>query len=191
MTRLRYTDLDHVVVTARARGFDNKLHAFIRLTNTDGEFHWRLFTPQTAKQRAAYEQQRHIIDEQLRKQVDGEGGADLNNTDRYAWHREESERIHRALSPSSGDVGNNDVLGTARVDLGDGVTPHGSTLAVVLEALHAHHQSNVDRDDLKVVLSQLGSRITNFTTLPEQQRELARAALYSQIVARCSTLERG
>ena len=80
------------------------------------------------------------------------------------------------------------VLGSPRVDLGEGVNPVGFTLAVVLEALHRDGRRQLDLGDLKVVLSQLGSRITALDTLADEQRRHAEPALYSEIVRRCTTV---
>jgi len=74
------------------------------------------------------------------------------------------------------------------VDLGEGVTPLGFTLAVVLEALHRDGRRGVDLGDLKVVLSQLGSRITALDTLSDEQRRHAQPALYSEILKRCTKI---
>jgi hypothetical protein len=178
---LRYDHLDHVVVTTRGRNGPQKLHTFIR-----GEHNWRLFTPPTDKQRQRYEQVSTQFDNKTAAPDKVDAGTWTDED--AAAYMEKKQKIHRAFWPSSGDVHHFDPLAEARVDLGDGVTPQGSTLAVILEALYGAGRSEVDRDDLKVVLSQLGSRITQLHTLSEEQQAQARAALHAQIVARCTTL---
>lgn len=175
---LRYTDVDHVVITTAGRQGKTKLHAFIRVAAG----HWKLFTPPSPKQRRRYEQTRNQFEAKHRAEIEHAQTTGLwdKTSDSYI---DGSARIHRAFWPSSGDVHHFDSLGAARVDLGAGVTPQGSTLAVILEAVHGAGQTEVDRDGLKVVLSRLGSRITQLAKLPDEQRQQARNALYSQIVA--------
>lgn len=85
------------------------------------------------------------------------------------------------------DYGN--YLSDRPVNLGEGVTPHGNTLAVVLDALRAHGRAEVDLGDLKVVLSQLGARITQLDALTDVEQRIAAEELVSdQIVARCTKL---
>lgn len=79
-------------------------------------------------------------------------------------------------------------LGADHVNLGDGLTPQGTNLAVVLEALRHHGRHRVDRDDLKVVFSQIGSQIVRVGDLTDAQREHALLALYTEIVRRCTTV---
>lgn len=75
-----------------------------------------------------------------------------------------------------------------RVDLGEGVTPEGSTLVVILDALRSAGRNAVDRDDVKLVLSQLGSRVAQLGTLTEEQRRHAEPALHAEILRRCTTV---
>ncbi|MCB0942699.1 MAG: hypothetical protein KDB72_20950 [Mycobacterium sp.] len=77
-------------------------------------------------------------------------------------------------------------LSPARVELGNGVSPRGDTLAVILDALRSDGRDEVDRDDVKVVLSQLGRQIVELGNLDEQKRRLAEPALYAEIVRRCA-----
>lgn len=79
-----------------------------------------------------------------------------------------------------------EVLETGRINLGGGCDPTGLTLAVVLNALRSGGRIEVDLADLKVVFSQLGSRITKLDGLPETQRRHAEAALYTEILRRCT-----
>ncbi len=79
-------------------------------------------------------------------------------------------------------------LSAERVDLGDGVTPQGLTLKVVLEALRSDNRHKLDLDDLKAVLSQLGSRITALPELSDEQRQHAVPALFNLILQRCTSI---
>lgn len=176
---LRYDNLDHVVVTTTGRNGSQKLHAFVRMR----ENKWRLFTPPSAKQLQRYNQLLEQMPNPADRVVEGTWSDD--DQQEYAARR---ERMHDAYWPSSGDVHFRDELGEARVDLGDGVTPQGSTLSVILEALYRAGRTEVDRDDLKVVLSQLGSRITQLDKLSDEQQRQAQGALHAQIVGRCTTL---
>jgi hypothetical protein len=74
------------------------------------------------------------------------------------------------------------------VFLADGVNPAAATLAVVLSALHSDGRNQVDLGDVKVVLSQLGSRIRQLNALDGTQRRHAQQALCVQILRRCTTL---
>jgi hypothetical protein len=123
------------------------------------------------------------------------------------WHimtppsRRQIPALSRALHPSvlargatpppdpQRGIGNprmGDVLDSRRIDLGARLTARGDTLAVVLDALRESHRREVDREDLKHVLSQLGSRITQLQALAPEQRRHAEPALYSEIVRRCT-----
>lgn len=84
-------------------------------------------------------------------------------------------------------LGYGEYLSDRPVNLGEGVAPHGDTLAVVFDALRSDGRSEVDLADLKVVLSQLGSRITHLDTLTDDdQRHAAEVLVYAQVVARCT-----
>lgn len=184
-----YRSYEHVVVTTRGRHGTEKLHAFVRLSGPEASPVWKLLTPPSRKQRTRYDQlRRQLIDTTDPTTRVGDGTWTDDDADDLIARQ---KRIHRALLPSSGEVDAYDSLGAARLDLGAGVTPQGSTLAVILDALHAAGRTTLDRDDLKVVLSQLGSRITHLHTLPDEQRRHAQPALYSQIVARCTTVTDG
>jgi hypothetical protein len=76
------------------------------------------------------------------------------------------------------------------VDLANGVNLKAAALRIILDALVSagHHQ--ISLEDLKVVLSQLGSRITQIDTLPIDARRLAEPALYNTILARCTSVVR-
>ena len=73
--------------------------------------------------------------------------------------------------------------------LADGVDVAAAVLAVILDALasQAHHQ--IDLADIKVIVSQLGSHITRLDALAAEQRRHAEAALYTEILRRCTTVE--
>lgn len=59
---------------------------------------------------------------------------------------------------------------------------------VIFNAIRNAGRVTVDIDDIKLVLSQLGSEIVKLRKLPGDQRQHAEAALYSAIIERCSTL---
>jgi hypothetical protein len=72
------------------------------------------------------------------------------------------------------------------VHLADGVDPSASALAVILNAVRSGRRREVDLHDVKVVLSQLGSRITRLEQLPADTRGHAEQALYTEILDRCT-----
>jgi hypothetical protein len=101
--------------------------------------------------------------------------------DRYA--AASKQRLH---SPNPEP---NDPLGAAKtVHLEDGFDPPASVLAFILDALHSDKRHDVDLDDIKVVVSQLGSKITKLSSLDDEQRRHAEPALYAEILRRCTTL---
>ncbi len=74
------------------------------------------------------------------------------------------------------------------VHLADGVDLPATTLAVILEALASRARHQIDLVDVKRIVSQLGSRIAQLNTLPVEKRRLAEPALYTEILARCTTI---
>ena len=72
------------------------------------------------------------------------------------------------------------------VHLADGVDVAASALTVILEARVSQGRHQVDLADIKVVVSQLGSRLAALDTLTAEQRQLAEPALYAEIVRRCT-----
>jgi hypothetical protein len=74
------------------------------------------------------------------------------------------------------------------VPLADGVDLPATTLAVILEALASRARHQIDLADVKLIVSQLGSRIAQLDTLSVEQRRLAEPALYTAILARCTTI---
>jgi hypothetical protein len=165
-TRVRYTDLTHVVVNAAGRHGKTKLHTFVWAPDT-GE--WRLFTPQTSRQRAQYTQARQQLTAAW-------------ESDNRMPTAQEIDKLHAEWMPAAGDTRYGDALGAALVDLGEGVTPRGSTLAVIFDALRNSQRSEVDRDAIKVALSKFGGRITGLAELPDELRETAQSLLHEQIV---------
>jgi hypothetical protein len=59
---------------------------------------------------------------------------------------------------------------------------------VIFDALRSAERRTVDIDDLKRVVSQLGSRIKQLPALSAKERRLAEPALYTKIVQLCTTL---
>ncbi len=166
-----------ITVSVASRHGRTQLHTFIRLPDhipRDGfNAGWGQATPRSHRQRAQFDR-------------------DQRRLNALAAHHPE----HDWLAPAAADfrpaprqkTHPDAVLGSPRVDLGEGVNPVGFTLAVVLEALHRDGRRQLDLGDLKVVLSQLGSRITALDTLADEQRRHAEPALYSEIVRRCTTV---
>lgn len=72
---------------------------------------------------------------------------------------------------------------TTRVDLGEGVTVSGRVLRVVLNALRQDGRAEVHRDDLKIVFSQMGSRIKHHDAVWGEENA---GALYNDILRRCT-----
>ncbi|MEY8013836.1 hypothetical protein [Mycobacterium servetii] len=73
--------------------------------------------------------------------------------------------------------------------LAEGVDVPIFLLAVILDAAREAKRRSIRVDDLKVVVSQLGSRIIKWTQLNREAQQHARAALYKEIVRRCARLE--
>jgi hypothetical protein len=74
------------------------------------------------------------------------------------------------------------------ISLARGMDISASSLVVILEALVSGSKHQIDLAHIKTIVSQLGSRLTTLTTLDEQTRRLAESALYTEILARCSTM---
>jgi len=168
-------DDDTITVSVASRHGRTKLHTFIRLPNNihrDGfSAGWGRATPRSHRQRAQFDREQRQLTA-------------------LATHHPEHDWLEMAAAdfrPAPRRTNQPDgVLGRQREDLGEGVNPVGFTLAVVLEALHSDGRRGVDLGDLKVVFSQLGSRITALDTLSDEQRQHAESALYSEIVRRCT-----
>jgi hypothetical protein len=79
-----------------------------------------------------------------------------------------------------------DELGDDTFPLADGVDVSAETLTVVLDALRSDERHEVDIDDLRVVVSQHGSRIAKLDGLEDDRRRLAIAALYTKILKCCA-----
>jgi hypothetical protein len=93
-----------------------------------------------------------------------------------------------AQRESSLGLGISEPLSHKPVHLADGVDPPGTTLAIILEALERAERFKVDLDDLKLVLSQLGGRIAQFTSSDVKTQQYAEQPLYTEILARCTTM---
>lgn len=74
------------------------------------------------------------------------------------------------------------------VDLSRGVSVTAPVLTLILEALVSDGRHNIDIASVKVIVSQLGPRLTAFDTLDDGHRRLAEPALYKEVLARCTTL---
>jgi hypothetical protein len=72
------------------------------------------------------------------------------------------------------------------VHLAPGVDVSIEMLTVVLDALHSASRNELDVEDLKVVVSQLGSLINRLDTVDEVHRRHATQALYAEILRRCT-----
>ena len=59
---------------------------------------------------------------------------------------------------------------------------------VIFDAVRNDGRPAVDIDDMKHIVSELGSRISKLSQLPDEQRRLAEPALHSAIIQRCSTV---
>jgi hypothetical protein len=79
--------------------------------------------------------------------------------------------------------------GRSTIPLAPGVDPQARVLATILDALLSGSRHHVDLDDLKVVLSQLGSYITQFCSLAPEQHQDAEPALHAEILRRCATVD--
>lgn len=168
---------DRIVVSVASRHGRTRLHTFARaVTNHPKilpESFWVLATPMSRKQQA---------------QWDAERAAAVKATTGINGMRELIEQARPKPRRDAGSLLYGDVIGSDRIPLGEGVEPVGRNLAVALDALHAAGRSEVDLRDLKVVFSQLGSRIVQFTTLPDDQRGIVESALHSEIVRRCTRI---
>lgn len=76
----------------------------------------------------------------------------------------------------------------ATVAVGSGVSVAAPSLRVVLDALASGGRHRIEVEDLKVILSQLGSRISHVGVLPAAQRRHAERALHTAILSRCTSL---
>jgi hypothetical protein len=74
------------------------------------------------------------------------------------------------------------------VDLTPGFDIPVTALTVVLDALRSDGRRKVDVGDIKLIVSQLGSRITQLGGLDDETRRYAEAALYKEILWRCITI---
>ena len=70
-----------------------------------------------------------------------------------------------------------------------GVQLPATMLAAILDACASAARHYIDIAEIKTIVSQLGSRITQMETLTEEDRRLAEPALYSEILRRCTNVE--
>lgn len=62
-------------------------------------------------------------------------------------------------------------------------------LVAILDACTSEALHQIDIADIKTIVSQLGSRISQIESLTPEQRRLAEPALYTEILRRCTTIE--
>jgi hypothetical protein len=61
-------------------------------------------------------------------------------------------------------------------------------LAIILDALESQARHQIDLADIKMIVSQLGSRIAQLDTLTAEYRRHAEDALYTEILRRCTNV---
>ena len=76
----------------------------------------------------------------------------------------------------------------ASIHLVPGVDVHPAVLSHILNALRNDNRHEIDIDDVKVVVSQLASRIRKLDSLLDDERRRAAAALYVEILKRCTKI---
>jgi hypothetical protein len=74
------------------------------------------------------------------------------------------------------------------VNLAKGVDVAATALVVILEALVSGSRHQIDVDNVKVIVSELGSRIAQLGELSAEDRQHAEPALYTEILARCTNI---
>ncbi|WP_373121132.1 hypothetical protein [Mycobacterium marinum] len=74
----------------------------------------------------------------------------------------------------------------AKVPLARNVDIPAGVLSVILDALVSQARHKIDLSDIKIIVSQLGSRIVRLDTLDAERRRLAEPALHKEILARCT-----
>lgn len=74
------------------------------------------------------------------------------------------------------------------IHLAPGVDVHPGVLSHILHALRHDNRHEIDIDDVKVVVSQLASRVRLLDSLPDDDRRRAAAALYVEILKRCTKI---
>jgi hypothetical protein len=156
-----------VVITESTRHGRAKRHTFARrFPEATGPGKWRPETPGSLKE----------LDD-LHRQGFGTQDKPMPVT---AWGAQRQQSlgvpINKPLKPDT------------VVHLTDGVDLPAAVLAVVLEALVSQARHQIDLADIKVIVSQLGSRIAQLDTLTAEQRRLAESALYTEILGRCTTI---
>ena len=79
---------------------------------------------------------------------------------------------------------------TAPIHLAEGADITAATLVVILDALRYGQRPTVDLDDIKLVISQLGSRLARLVELDSTLRLQAELALYQGMVDQYSAAAR-
>lgn len=78
------------------------------------------------------------------------------------------------------------------IHLAEGVDVPQSSLNMIFDAIASTAKAigviPVDIADLKLIVSQLGSRLSALDSLTSDQRRLAEPVLYSEILKRCSNI---
>lgn len=154
------------IVEATRHGFSNR-HTFVRLwadRQAHGPARWRPATPGTT-----------AISEALASESRAGRATNAN-----AWF----EPRQRPLGvPANAPLQPGQIL-----HLATGVDISADMLTVVLDALAGDKRPGVYLDDLKCVVSQLGSVIAKLDTLKDEQRRPAEVALYVEILRRCASV---
>lgn len=166
-----------IVLSVNTSHGRRKLHTFLTefdINTGDHVSPWTLATPASRKQVRAESR----LDGRARQM---EGNADVGAT--LAYVRAVTGRKPRRQT----GIGLWDGL-TGSIRLARGVDVPGSALAIVLDALHSDERRELDLDDVKVIVSQLGSRLTQLDSLDDSQRRHATPTLYSEILRRCTSL---
>lgn len=171
------------LTTIDRKGRSHSLHSFIY---DDGE--WIVYYPLTSRQ------YRREIQAGSRRRHPSIAKAVLDGAEIPAEQRNlvETPEFWEPRRPL-GDLFEGDPLGPQPVPLADGVAPHGTTLAVILDAVRANRPGPkvaIDLDRLRAVLSKQGGDITAFRELPDDVREQGTSALFTVVVGQlCENLE--
>lgn len=173
-------DLYAVTISARrGRGGRSFLHTFAYreraivdgMNYGENDCTWVVATPLTRRQVEAAEKRESVIRAMVvteRRMGGGEFGDDLVG-ESFSTYSESGAPLP--------------------VHLASGIDVPPPVLSAILDALRFGQRHEVDIEDIKLVVSQLGARIARLHTLPDgDTREIAKTALYSEILQRCSTL---
>lgn len=108
--------------------------------------------------------------------------------DEETWESPGGPHWHLARRQYRGDArGFGDPL-PLTVNLAPGVDIPAAAFTLILDALVSGTRHSIDLAEINAIVSQLGPRLIAFGTLDAQRRQLAEPALYSEILARCSSM---